>query len=106
MSDETFPRKLEAKTNVNEGDLEWFRSFIEKRRWQRGKGDPSHEYTIRGWVPDNEQAFQRAVVIIRELGEPAKYFSETYVYLHVDRMKYWTMGSPITDTTVVNRAAL
>jgi len=24
--------------------------------------------------------------------------------LHVDGMKYWTMGSPISETTVLNRA--
>ena len=87
-------------------NLEWFRSFIRKRRWQEGKADPSHEYTIREWIPDNVQDFQRAVAIIRKLGEPAKFFSEIFVYLHVDRKKYWTMGSPITDTTVLNRAAL
>jgi len=104
VSDETFPRKSEARADVNEGDLDWFRKFINQRRWQRGKADPSHEYTIRGWVPDNEEDFQRAVVVIRKLGESAKYFSETYVYLHVDGMKYWTMGSPAGDTTVVNRS--
>jgi hypothetical protein len=105
VSDETFPGKAEAKADVDKGDLEWFRFFVSKRRWQQGKADPSHEYTIREWVPDDESGFERAVVFIRELGEPAKYFSETYVYLHVDGMKYWTMGSPIGETTVVNRAA-
>ena len=90
--------------NPQSSDIKWFRDFVSDRRWQRGKADPSHEYTVRKWVPDNEQDFQRAVVIIRELGEPAKYFSETYVYLFVDWMKYWTMGSPIMETTVVNRA--
>lgn len=104
MSDETFPRKTEAKANADEGDLEWLRVFISKRRWQRGKADPSHEYTVREWASGNEQDFQKAVVIISELGEPAKYFSETYIYLHVDGMKYWTMGGLIAETTVINRA--
>ena len=30
--------------------------------------------------------------------------SRIYVYLHVDEMKYWTMGEHVSDTTVVNRA--
>lgn len=87
-----------------ERDLNWFRSFVSERRWQRGKADPSHEYTIRDWVPSAEGDFERAVVVIGELGEPATFFSRSYLYLHIDGQKYWTMGSPVRATTVLNRA--
>lgn len=87
-----------------ERDLNWFRSFVSERRWQRGKADPSHEYTIRDWVPSAEGDFERAVVVIRELGEPATFFSRSYLYLHIDGRRYWTMGSPVPETTVLNRA--
>jgi len=87
-------------------DIDWLRQFIDARRWQRGKADPSHEYTIRTWVPEGEHDFDRAVVIIREHGEPARYFSHEYIYLNVDEMKYWTMGDEVSATTVLNRADL
>lgn len=86
-----------------ERDQNWFRSFVSERRWQQGKADPSHEYTIRDWVPGAEGDFERAVVVIRELGEPATFFSRSYLYLHIDGRRYWTMGSPVPETTVLNR---
>ena len=85
-------------------EVEWFRTFVSGRRWQIGKADPTHEYTIRNWLPEGVDDFVRAVEVVRELGEPALFESRTYVYLRVDAMKYWTMGEPISDTTVVNRA--
>jgi hypothetical protein len=82
----------------------WLREFIGVRRWQRGKADPTHEYTIRSWVPDGEDDFENAARIIREHGQPAEFFGHTYIYLQIDEMKYWTMGEPVEETTVVNRA--
>jgi hypothetical protein len=41
--------------------------------------------------------------VIRELGEPATFFSRSYLYLHIDGRRYWTMGSPVPETTVLNR---
>ena len=87
-----------------EEDHEWLREFIGTRRWQRGKADPTHEYTIRSWVPEGEDEFGRAVAFIRDQGRPAQFFSNTYIYLTVDGMKYWTMGDPVEDTQVLNRA--
>ena len=84
--------------------VEWFHTFVSSRRWQEGKADPSHEYTIRNWLPDGVEDFEHAVEVIRQLGQPATYESRIYVFLHVDAMKYWTMGEPVTATTVLNRA--
>ena len=77
---------------------------LQPHRCLYGKADPSHEYTIREWVPDHEDDFERAVEIVRSLGEPAQFWSNTYTYLHLDGMKYWTMGSGVSQTTVLNRA--
>lgn len=96
--------EVAAKTQHDEDDLKWFQDFIDERRWRRGEADPSHEYTVRKWVPENELDFERAVAIIRRAGQPAKFRTETYIYLHVGGMRYWTMGSPVSETTVVNRA--
>lgn len=91
-------------SGLGERDLTWFRSFVSERRWQRGKADPSHEYTIRSWVPDAERDFEQAVVTIQRLGVPAMFWSHSYVYFHVDGRRYWTMGDPVSETTVLNRA--
>ena len=84
--------------------MEWFRTFVRGRRWQEGKADPSHEYTVRKWLLEGVEEFEHAVEVIRRLGEPSTFESRIYVYLHVDAMKYWTMGEPISETTVLNRA--
>jgi hypothetical protein len=92
------------EADSHSSDLEWFREFILHRRWQRGKADPSHEYTIREWAPDKKTDFLRAVELVRTLGEPARFWSSTYIYLHFDGNKYWTMDDPPESTTVLNRA--
>jgi hypothetical protein len=89
---------------LSDDDLEWLRKFVAARKWQRGKADPSHEYTIRNWMPDGEHEFERAVTMVREFGEPAEFWSKTYIYLTVDGMKYWTMGELLRVTEVFNRA--
>jgi hypothetical protein len=88
----------------SENEIDWLRHFIDTRKWQRGKADPSHEYTVKAWVLGGEQDFERAVTIIRSLGEPGKFWSRTFIYLRIGGMKYWTMGEEISQTTVVNRA--
>jgi hypothetical protein len=103
-SDGELEQEKHAENERVEDDLEWFRNFRGQRKWQRGKADPSHEYTIRDWVPENEKDFESATVLIRELGSPAGFWSHTYIYLRVDGMKYWSMGSPVRETTVINRA--
>jgi hypothetical protein len=55
-------------------------------------------------MPDSEGELEHAAVVIRESGSPATFDSRTHIYLHVDGMKYWTMGSPINETIVLNRA--
>jgi hypothetical protein len=89
-----------------EDDIKWMEFFIAERRWQRGKADPSHEYTIREWMPDSQTDFERTVRIIRSLGQAREFHSELFVYLDVGDMKYWTMGSSVSETTVINRAEL
>src|SRR5947208_17072918 len=84
------------------------RNFIAARKWQYArtyaKSFP-HEYTVRNWHPD-EAAFQEFVQLIRTHGEARKFFSKTYIYMEFDGHKYWTMGAPIPDTTVLNREPL
>jgi len=84
--------------------LDDFRRFIAASRWVFAKTMPQtpHEYTLRRDARD-EAEFEHFVVLIRELGDPATFDGREYVYLHVDGRKYWTMGSPVDATILINR---
>lgn len=88
------------------------RHYITDVRWQFAKTMPQwpHEYTVRAWRPDREDDFIALVVLIRRDGEVkpwpkdasrARYHN---TYLVIDGWQYWTMGAPVEDTTVINRA--
>lgn len=94
---------VDPREDIAQG-VEWFRTFVSSRRWQVGKADPSHEYTIRNWLQGGVDDFEHAVEIVRQFGDPAVFESRTYVYLRVDALKYWTMGELVSETTVLNRA--
>jgi len=88
----------------NEKLLTWFREYRDLCRWQTAKSGPPHQYTIKGWRPDREREFIQAVKIIRALGKPERFWKQTFIYLYIDGLKYWTMGAPVNETTVLNRA--
>ena len=63
-----------------------------------------HEYAVREWELDRQQEFEEVALFIRERGKPEPYFSKIHIYYYADGWKYWTMGAPIPETTVINRA--
>lgn len=66
-----------------------------------------HEYTLRErWVESTGLAFDDAVLIVRNHGYPEQFGKRIFVYLNVGEWKYWTMGNPIDQTKVLNRARL
>lgn len=86
-----------------------FRGYIENVRWQFAKTYANtwpHEYTVRGWRPDIDSEFAWAAQYIRDHGTPEPFFKKIHVYLSLDGWKYWTMGNPIDETTIINRAAI
>ena len=90
------------------------RAHIAKVRWQFAKTMPQwpHEYTVRAWRPDLEQEFFEFVALIRRDGvvKPWPRDAATpryrHTYFELDGWEYWTMGEPIPETTVINRALL
>ena len=90
------------------------RAHIAKVRWQFAKTMPQwpHEYTVRAWRPDLEQEFFEFVALIRRDGVVKPWPRDAVVprhrltYLELDGSEYWTMGEPIPETTVINRALL
>lgn len=86
------------------GDLLTPEQFIGRARWRfaRTMPDQPHEYTVRGETPDEE--FHWFVLYISDHGHRAKYGGRYYTYLKVDAWRYWTMGAPVGETTIINRA--
>jgi hypothetical protein len=86
--------------------------YIGLARWQFAKTMPQwpHEYTVGDWRPDLERDFVEFVALIRRDGIvkpwPADSPSPRYhhTYLQIDGWDYWSMGEPIDETTVINRA--
>lgn len=77
--------------------------LLAKATYQFAKTMPGipHDYTLKqNWNPDE---FEQVVAYIRKHGQPAKFYSKTYIYYYANGYKYWTMGSPIEETILINR---
>jgi hypothetical protein len=92
--------------------IEDIKRFIANRSWRYAKTMPQwpHEYTVRHFDdPREEQAlFEAAVAFIRANGQSRKFepTGKSSVYLDVDGRQYWTMGAPVAETIIINRAWL
>jgi len=86
--------------------LDKIQDFIQKHDWTFAKSMPKtpHWYVVRENC--NEQEFLDFVVYIREHGEPRKFWRSTYIYLDIGAYTYWTMGSPLDITRIINRALI
>jgi len=85
------------------------RDFIERRRWQEAvtyRAIAPHEYTIRKWQSGlaGELEFDHFISMIRRFGYADFYYRIRHIYWVVDDFKYWTMGWPMAETVVINRA--
>jgi len=64
--------------------------------------DKPHSYTLRHqWFPPS---FDAAVEAIRRFGAKRKYQGRTYTYFDHAEYTYWTMGWPVNETILINRA--
>lgn len=71
--------------------------------------DSPHEYAVRerAAAAELEMAFEWFVLLIRSRGYTGKHGRTTYTYMNVETdgivRRYWTMGNPLSDTTIINR---
>jgi hypothetical protein len=79
--------------------------FIESNSWAFAKTMPQdpHWYVVRSRC-DDEEAFEEFVMHIREHGYLEMFEGREYTYFDIGEFKYWTMGSPLEVTTIINRA--
>ena len=87
-------------------DIERLRNFIARCEWTFAKTMPfaPHEYIVREKCPLTTEEFEYFVNMQREHGVKERWGKYNNSYLYIDDYKYWTMGAPIEETTVINRA--
>lgn len=83
------------------------RAFIASHEWTFAKTMPQipHWYTLRRKARSSEQ-FSEFVQEIRLRGVQRLFGRRTFTYLDFEGWTYWTMGEPVDDTTLINRARL
>ncbi len=80
--------------------------FIGDSRWIFAKTMPEapHWYIVRS--KENEVHFVALAKYIRKNGYRAYYGRSAcpFTYLEFNGKRYWTMGNPLPETTIINRA--
>jgi hypothetical protein len=84
--------------------LEQLRAFIAQARWIFARTMPEHPhwYTLRKENP--QVGFEAFVLHIRKNGYEDVFQGRAYTKLDIDDWTYWTMGAPLNETILVNRA--
>ena len=91
---------------ISELDYDKLREMIARCEWTFAKTMPfaPHEYIVKERCPLSAEEFEYFVNMQREHGIREKWGKYNNPYLYIDDYKYWTMGAPLEDTTVINRA--
>lgn len=79
--------------------------LLENERWTFAKTMPSipHQWvSTRTW--SNTVPFVEVVQYIRDHGRRERWGKYNHHYLYLSGWKYWTMGAPAEETTIINRA--
>ena len=82
--------------------------FFDSNTWTFAKTMPQnpHWYVVVVSKCNDEQAFKGFVAHIRAHGYPVMFEGREYIYFDVGEFKYWTMGSPLEITSIINRARI
>jgi hypothetical protein len=85
--------------------IESAREFIEGHEWTFAKSMPKipHWYVVKEQCRSGFE-FEAFVALIRKEGYAKRWFRREFIYLDIDGWSYWTMGAPIHETTIINRA--
>jgi len=81
--------------------------WLEDQRWifARSRASNPHWYCLRRNAGD-EAIFERIVEFIRERGVPYLWWERHYLQYVAGEWAYWSMGSPIQETSLINRKSL
>jgi hypothetical protein len=80
--------------------------MIARCEWTFAKTMPfaPHEYIVKDKCPLTDGEFVYFVDMQRRFGVKERWGKYNNPYLYIDDYKYWTMGAPMEETTVINRA--
>jgi len=84
----------------------FMRHFTHSRKWTFAKTfakTAPHWYTVRNYEPGLQKEFETAVKLGRVYGYDKKWGKTVYKYFDFEGFTYWTMGSPVSETTIINR---
>lgn len=100
------PELLEKPTPE---ECAWAEAFVTQRTWREAvtyRETAPHEYIVRTWekAKQGNRDFDRFIAYIRRFGFADFYYKVRHIYWEVSEFKYWTMGWPVEETTVINRA--
>ncbi len=89
----------------NELNYNKLRKMIANCVWTFAKTMPfaPHEYIVKHKCTLTAEEFEYFITIQREYGVKERWGKYNNLYLYIDDYKYWTMGAPIEETTVINR---
>nr|DAW48877.1 MAG TPA: NNMT/PNMT/TEMT family [Caudoviricetes sp.] len=86
-------------------DYDKLRAFIKRCKWNWATTmiDVPHEYIVRNKSAITDDEFQYFVEAQREYGVHERWGKYNLQYMYIDGYKYWTMGWPPIETTIMNR---
>lgn len=89
-------------------DFSKLRHMITRCQWTFAKTMPfaPHEYIVKGKCSLSKEEFEFFVIMQRQYGIKERWGKYNNLYLYIDDYKYWTMGAPLEETTVINRAKI
>lgn len=93
------------ESGTRERDLRRLREWIERQTWVYAKTMPwcPHWYCVRE-KEIGPPYFDEAVKTIRKYGYDRLYRGRVYRSLDLGSYYYWTMGAPVEETIIINRA--
>ena len=99
-------KRRKAEVLVEAKEWEKLREMIVRCTWTFAKTMPwcPHEYIVRGKCPLTEDEFLYFIEMQRNYGKVERWGKYITPYLYIDSYKYWTMGAPVEETLVMNRA--
>lgn len=98
------PKPQDSLGPAGDAEAERWAKFVATRKWTFARTYVStypHEWTSA--PPGTDAEFMWAVEYVRQAGRSEKFWGYSRPYLYFGPHKYWSMGSPVNETTVLNR---
>lgn len=99
---------MKANLNLGEALEKRIADYISANNWKWARTyiNVPHEYIVRDKCTLTKQQFDEFVETQRNCGITERWGNYNHQYLYIGGYKYWTMGAPIDETTVINRQKL